>query len=38
MDKIGTWLAIAGVVIGFIVLGWLLFSEGPTKKHNKHKK
>jgi hypothetical protein len=27
MDKIGTWLAISGVAIGFIVLGWLLFSD-----------
>ena len=38
MDKIGTWLAIAGVVVGFVVLGWLLFAEGPKSKHNKHKK
>ena len=29
MDKLGTWLAITGVAIGFIVLGWLLFSENP---------
>ncbi|ALA60988.1 hypothetical protein NITMOv2_4616 [Nitrospira moscoviensis] len=32
MDKIGTWLAIAGVAIGFIVLGWLLFSDSDKKK------
>jgi hypothetical protein len=32
MDKIGTWLAIAGVAIGFVVLGWLLFAEGPKNK------
>jgi hypothetical protein len=32
MDKIGTWLALTGVAIGFIVLGWLLFSEGPKDK------
>jgi len=32
MEKLGTWLAVAGVVIGFIVLAWLLFSEGPKGK------
>lgn len=32
MEKLPTWLAIAGVAIGFIVLGWLLFSEGPKDK------
>ena len=37
MDKIGTWLAIAGVAMGFAVLGWLLFS-GPPKDKNKSKK
>ncbi len=36
MDKLGTWLAVIGVAIGFIVLGWLLFSENP--KENKNKK
>ena len=35
MDKIGTWLAIVGVVIGFVVLGWLLFAESPRDKHKK---
>jgi hypothetical protein len=35
MDKLGTWLAITGVAIGFIVLGWLLFSEGPKNKNKK---
>jgi hypothetical protein len=35
MDKIGTWLALTGVAIGFIVLGWLLFSENPDKKKKK---
>lgn len=36
MDKIGTWLAIAAVAVGFVVLAWLLFSEGPSdKKKNK---
>jgi hypothetical protein len=32
MEKLGTWLAIAGVAIGFVVLAWLLFAEGPTDK------
>jgi len=35
MDKLGTWLAIIGVAIGFIVLGWLLFSEAPKDKNKK---
>ena len=33
MDKLGTWLAVTGVAIGFIVLGWLLFSENPSDKN-----
>jgi len=35
MDKIGTWLAIIGVVIGFVVLAWLLFAEAPGDKSKK---
>jgi len=35
MDKLGTWLAIAGVAIGFIVLGWLLFSDSSPNKKKK---
>ena len=35
MEKLTTWLAVTGVVIGFIVLVWLLFSEGPKDKKNK---
>lgn len=35
MDKLGTWLAIAGVVVGFIVLAWLLFAEDPKDKKKK---
>jgi len=35
MDKLGTWLAITGVAIGFIVLGWLLFAENPRDKNKK---
>jgi hypothetical protein len=34
MEKLPTWLAIGGVVIGFIVLGWLLFSD-PSDKGKK---
>jgi hypothetical protein len=35
MDKLGTWLAITGVAIGFIVLGWLLFSDNTPDKNKK---
>ena len=35
MDKIGTWLAVIGVVIGFIVLAWLLFSDNSSEKKKK---
>lgn len=35
MDKLGTWLAIAAVAVGFAVLAWLLFAEGPTDKKKK---
>jgi hypothetical protein len=31
MPNIGTWLALAGVAVGFVVLLVLLFKE-PTKK------
>jgi hypothetical protein len=32
MPNIGTWLAIAGVAVGFVVLLFLLFKEPPAKK------
>ena len=32
MDKLGTWLAIAAVAIGFVVLAWLLFADSEKKK------
>lgn len=32
MEKLGTWLAIAAVAVGFVVLAWLLFAEGPKDK------
>lgn len=35
MENVGTWLAVLGVVIGFIVLTWLLFSDTPTEKKKK---
>lgn len=35
MDKLGTWLAVTGVAIGFVVLVWLLFSDNPKDKTKK---
>lgn len=35
MEKLPTWLAIGGVAIGFIVLGWLLFSDNSSDKKKK---
>jgi hypothetical protein len=35
MDTIGAWLAIIGVVIGFVTLDWLLFSDNPSDKNQK---
>jgi hypothetical protein len=35
MEKLGTWIAITLVGIGFIVLAWLLFAENPTDKDRK---
>jgi hypothetical protein len=35
MDKLGTWLAIGGVAVGFVVLLWLLFAENPREKKKK---
>lgn len=32
MQNIGTWLAITGVAIGFMILLWLLFKEPPQRK------
>jgi len=32
MDKLGTWLAIAAVGIGFIILVWLLFASNRRKR------
>ncbi len=34
-EKFGTWLAIAAVTVGFIVLAWLLFSDNPDDKKKK---
>lgn len=38
MDKLGTWVAIGAVVIGFFILAWLLFSDPPAKKKREKKK
>lgn len=35
MDKLGTWLAVAAVAVGFVVLAWLLFAERPSDKKKK---
>ena len=32
MQNIGTWLAIAGVTVGFVILLYLLFKEPGEKK------
>jgi hypothetical protein len=32
MPNIGTWLALAGVAVGFVVLVFLLFKEPPARK------
>ncbi len=34
-EKFGTWLAIAAVAVGFVVLAWLLFAESPKDKKKK---
>lgn len=35
MDKLGTWLAIAAVAVGFVILVWLLFADQPPNKDKK---
>ncbi len=37
MDKLGTWLALAAVAVGFVILVWLLFAEGTNEKKGKKK-
>ena len=32
MQNIGTWLAIAGVAVGFVILIYLLFKEPEDRK------
>jgi hypothetical protein len=32
MQNIGTWLAIAGVAVGFVILLYLLFKEPENRK------
>ena len=38
MEKLGTWLAVAAVGIGFVILAWLLFAEAPRKTKPTDKK
>lgn len=35
MEKLGTWLAISAVAVGFVILVWLLFAESPKDKKKK---
>jgi hypothetical protein len=35
MEKLGTWLAISAVAVGFAILVWLLFAENPKDKKKK---
>jgi len=37
-EKLGTWLAITAVAIGFVVLAWLLFADNPPDKKKDGKK
>jgi hypothetical protein len=37
MEKLGTWLGITGVAIGFILLLVVLFAEGKDQKNQKKK-
>jgi hypothetical protein len=32
MPNIGTWIALAGVAVGFVILLYLLFKEPTSKK------
>lgn len=34
-EKFGTWLAVAAVAVGFVILAWLLFAEGPNDRKRK---
>ena len=38
MENLGTWLAIGGVAIGFVILVWLLFADTSQDKQNQKKK
>ncbi len=37
MDKLGTWLAITAVAVGFVILAWLLFAEPAQRDKGKKK-
>jgi hypothetical protein len=34
VEKLGTWLAISAVAVGFVILLWLLFADN-SKDHKK---
>ncbi len=34
-ERLRTWLAIAAVAVGFVILASLLFAEGPDEKKKK---
>jgi hypothetical protein len=35
VEKLGTWVAIAAVAAGFVVLVWLLFADNPKDRKKK---
>ena len=35
MEKLGTWLALSAVAVGFVVLVWLLFADNLKDKKKK---
>jgi len=35
MEKLGTWLAISAVAVGFVILVWLLFADSPKDRKKK---
>jgi hypothetical protein len=38
MEKLGTWLAISAVAVGFVVLVWLLFADNSNDSKKKKTK
>ena len=35
MEKLGTWLALSAVAVGFVVFVWLLFADNAKDKKKK---